>query len=80
MARLLAAVFGLAFMPGPGVSGTIARLSLGFSKELECLEARLALFLAYNSFVWRTRFPGWSGRRGKRRPPAAMIAGVKDRL
>jgi hypothetical protein len=57
-----------------------ARLSLGFSKKLECLEAACALFLAYYNFVWRTRFPDQSGRCGKRRPPAAMMAGVTDRL
>jgi hypothetical protein len=57
-----------------------ARLSLGFSKKLVCLEAACALFLAYYNFVWRTRFPDWSGRRGKRRPPAAMMAGITDRL
>lgn len=57
-----------------------ARLSLGFSKKLECLEAACALFLAYYNFVWRTRFPDWSGRPGKLRRPAAMMAGVTDRL
>ena len=57
-----------------------ARLSLGFSKKLECLEAACALFLAYYNFVWRTRFPDNSGRAGKLRRPAAMMAGVTDRL
>jgi IS1 family transposase len=57
-----------------------ARLSLGFSKKLECLQAACALFLAYYNFVWRTRFPDGSGRPGKLRRPAAMMAGVTDRL
>ena len=30
------------------------RLSLGFSKKLENLEAAVAAFLAYYNFVWRT--------------------------
>ncbi|MBW3596546.1 MAG: hypothetical protein KY475_04640 [Planctomycetes bacterium] len=38
------------------------------------------MFLAYYNFVWRTRYPDNSGRRGKRRPPAAMQAGIVDRL
>ncbi len=57
-----------------------ARLSLGFSKKLECLEAAVSLFLAYYNFVWRTRYPDNTGRRGQRRPPAAMAAGLVDRL
>ena len=56
------------------------RLSLGFSKKLENLEAACAMFLAYYNFCWRTRYPDKSGKRGKRRPPAAMLAGVTDRL
>jgi IS1 family transposase len=57
-----------------------ARLSLGFSKKFERLDAACALFLAYYNFVWRTRFPDNSGRAGKLRRPAAMMAGVTDRL
>ena len=49
------------------------RLSLGFSKKLENLEAAIAMFLAYYNFVWRTRKPGKSGRY---RVPAAVAAGV----
>jgi len=56
------------------------RLSLGFSKKLECLQAACAMFLAYYNFVWRTRYPDKSGRPGKKRPPAAMMAGVTDHL
>jgi IS1 family transposase len=56
------------------------RLSLGFSKKLECLQAASALFLAYYNFVWRTRFPDRSGQAGRLRRPAAMMAGVTDRL
>ena len=53
------------------------RLSLGFSKKLENLEAACAMFLAYYNFVWRTRRPGKSG---KYRVPAAMAAGVIPNL
>jgi IS1 family transposase len=52
------------------------RLSLGFSKKLENLEAACAMFLAYYNFVWRTRLP----EEGRSRLPAAMMAGVVDRL
>ena len=52
------------------------RLSLGFSKKLENLEAACAMFLAYYNFVWRTRKPD----EGKYRLPAAMAAGVVDTL
>ncbi len=53
------------------------RLSLGFSKKLENLEAACAMFLAYYNFVWRTRLPEESGRN---RLPAAMLAGVVKTL
>jgi IS1 family transposase len=56
------------------------RLSLGFSKKLENLEAACAMFLAYYNFCWRTRYPDDSGKPGKRRPPAAMLAGVTDHV
>jgi len=56
------------------------RLSLGFSKKLECLQAACAMFLAYYNFIWRTRYPDNSGRPGKKRPPAAMMAKVTDHL
>jgi IS1 family transposase len=56
------------------------RLSLGFSKKLENLEAACAMFLAYYNFCWRTRYPDQSGKPGKRRPPAAMLAGVTDHV
>ena len=52
------------------------RLSLGFSKKLEILEAACAMFLAYYNFVWRTRYP----EEGRNRLPAAMAAGVVDPL
>jgi hypothetical protein len=38
------------------------------------------MFMAYYNFVWRTRYPDNSGRRGQLRPPAAMLAGVADAL
>jgi hypothetical protein len=57
-----------------------ARLSLGFSKKFECLAAAVGLFMAHYNFVWRTRYPDDSGREGRLRPTAAMLAGVTDRL
>lgn len=53
------------------------RLSLGFSKKLENLEAACAMFLAYYNYVWRTRMPEKSGQL---RVPAAMAAGVTRNL
>ena len=38
------------------------------------------MFAAYYNFVWRTRFPDNSGRAGRRRPTAAMMAKVTDHL
>jgi hypothetical protein len=52
------------------------RLSLGFSKKLENLEAACAMFLAYYNFVWRTR----DEEEGRTRLPAAKAAGVVNRL
>lgn len=57
-----------------------ARLSLGFSKKFECLAAAVAIFTAYYNFCWRTRYPDKSGKPGKRRPTAAMMAGLTDHL
>lgn len=56
------------------------RLALGFSKKLENLEAAVAAFMAYYNFCWRVRYPDDSGKPGKRRPPAAMLAGVTDHV
>lgn len=56
------------------------RLSLGFSKKLECLEAACSLFLAYYNFVWRSRHSDQSGKSGTLRTPAGMQAGIVDRL
>ncbi len=52
------------------------RLSLGFSKKLENLQAACSLFFAYYNWVWRTR----DSINGRMRLPAAMLAGVTDRL
>lgn len=52
------------------------RLSLGFSKKLENLEAAVAIFLAYYNFCWKTR----NAEEGRTRLPAAMAAGVSDTL
>lgn len=56
------------------------RLSLGFSKKLECLKAAASLYLAYYNFVWRSRYTDNSGQPGRRRPPAAMAAGIVNKL
>ena len=48
-------------------------LTLCFSKKLANLEAASAMFAAYYNFVWQTRKPGTSG---KKRPTAAMMAGI----
>jgi IS1 family transposase len=53
------------------------RLSLGFSKKLENLQAAVSTYVAYYNYVWRCRLPGKSGRY---RVPAAMAAGITDRL
>ena len=50
------------------------RLSLGFSKKLENLEAAVAMFLAYYNFCCWIRLP----EEGRNRLPAAMMAGVVD--
>jgi hypothetical protein len=52
------------------------RLSLGFSKKLENPEAIVAMFLAYDNYVWRTR----DAIEGGQRTPAAMTAGVVKNL
>ena len=52
------------------------RLSLGFSKKLENLEAAVAIFMVYYNWVWRT--DGAPG--GGLRPPAAMLAKICSRL
>lgn len=57
-----------------------SRLSLGFSKKLECLKAACSMFLCYYNWVWRTRYPDHSGKPGKLRPTAVMMAKVTDRL
>ena len=57
-----------------------ARLSLGFSKKFDNLAAAVAMYVAYYNFIWRTRYPDHSGKPGKLRPTAAMMAKVTDRL
>jgi hypothetical protein len=49
------------------------RLTLCFSKKLENLEAAFAIFAASYNYCWQTRMPGTSG---KKRPTAAMMAGL----
>jgi hypothetical protein len=53
------------------------RLTVCFSKKLRNLEAAFAMFAAWYNFRWRTRKPGKSG---KKRPTAAMLAGLTDHL
>jgi IS1 family transposase/transposase-like protein len=47
------------------------RLTLCFSKKLENLEAAFALFAAWYNYCWQTR-----QHSGKKRPSAAMMAGI----
>lgn len=49
------------------------RLTLCFSKKLENLEAAFAMFAAWYNYCWQTRKPG---KTGKKRPTAAMMAGL----
>jgi IS1 family transposase len=49
------------------------RLTYCFSKKLENLQAAFAMFAAYYNYCWQTRMPGKSG---KKRPSAAMMAGL----
>jgi IS1 family transposase len=51
------------------------RLSLGFSKKLENLDAACSMFLCFYNYVWRTR-----DIDGGMRKPAAMAAGVVKNL
>ena len=52
-------------------------MSLGFSKKRDNLRAACLMFMGYYNFVDRTRRPGKSCRY---RRPAAMMAGVTNRL
>ncbi len=52
------------------------RSSLGFSKKLANLQAAVSIFMAYYNWVWRTR----DAINSRYRLPAAMLAGVTDRL
>lgn len=56
------------------------RLTYCFSKKLDNLAAACAMHVAYHNFVWRSRYPDGSGRTGKKRPTAALMAGVTNRL
>lgn len=52
------------------------RLTYAFSKKFENHVAACAMFVAYYNFVWRTRHSDKSGKPGKLRPTAAMMAKV----
>jgi hypothetical protein len=56
------------------------RLSAGFSKKLDNLKAAVSMYMAFYNFVWRTRYEDNSGRSGQQRLPAAMLAGVTNKL
>lgn len=56
-------------------AGSVLRVWYCFGKKLENLQAAFAVFAAYYNYCWRTRRPGKSG---KRRPTAAMMAGLAD--
>jgi hypothetical protein len=56
------------------------RLTLCFSKKLRNLEAAFAMFAAYYNYCWRTRHPDRSGKPGKKRPTAAMMAKLTDHI
>ena len=50
------------------------RLTLCFSKKLTNLAAATAMYIAYYNYCWQTRHSDQSGKRGKKRPTAAMAA------
>lgn len=52
------------------------RLTYAFSKKLENLEAAFSMFAAYYNYCWQTRYPDKSGKRGQKRPSAAMMAKI----
>lgn len=52
------------------------RLTYAFSKKFENLEAAFAMFACYYNWMWQTRYPDNSGKRGQKRPSAAMMAGL----
>ena len=56
------------------------RLTLAFSKKHENLCAAVAMHIANYNYCWRSRHSDQSGKRGQLRPPAAMQAGLTDRL
>ncbi len=57
-------------------AGLIPDFPLVFSKKLANLEAAVAMFLAYDNFVWRTQ----DANEGRTRLPAEMAVGVTDTL
>ena len=57
-----------------------ARLTLAFSKKYENLCAAVAMHIANYNYCWRSRENDDSGKRGQLRVPAAMQAGIVDRL
>jgi hypothetical protein len=57
-----------------------ARLINAFSKKLENHAAACALLVAYYKVVCRTQHTDQSGKPGKKRPTAAMMAKVTDHL
>jgi IS1 family transposase/transposase-like protein len=49
------------------------RLTYAFSKKLANLEAAFSMFAVYYNYCWQTRH---KGKSGKKRPTAAMMAGI----
>ena len=57
------------------------RLTLAFSKKLANLEAAVAMHIATYNFCWQRAHLNDQGKAtGKRMAPAAMQAGITDRL
>ena len=58
------------------------RLTLAFSKKLTNLEAAVAMHIANYNFCWQPAYldPQTKKATGKRNTPAAMRAGITDRL
>ena len=69
-------LFLLVVIAAMGCGWWVERSTYCFSKKLENHEAAIAMFVAYYNFVWRTRHPDKSGRPGKKRPTAAMMAKI----
>jgi hypothetical protein len=61
---------------GPPLPVIVPCFTYCFCKKLANREAAIAMFIAFHNFVWRTRHTDQSGKPGKLRPTAAMMAKV----